>query len=59
MLTKKSISELEQILPKMKSDFKSQLDKRYKYEQIDKYLQKTGDYNEETLRGEHVTQHAI
>lgn len=52
MLTKDSIHKLEQIHGDMKSEFNTQQQKRQSFERCDKYLQKTGDYSEETRKGE-------
>jgi hypothetical protein len=53
MITKDSIRALEEHLGSMKPVIKSSLsDKLTRFTQVDKYLEKTGDYSSETLRGE-------
>lgn len=54
MFTKKTIDSLEGILKKLDGVASSSNRDVHKYQLTDKYLQKTGDYTEATLKGEHV-----
>lgn len=52
MLNKQSIDNLQDIMDNMKSEFTTQQQSRDTFQRIDRYLQKTSDMSEETLKGE-------